>query len=187
LPKNLWPILAKGAAGFLIAVVLWWALSAPYARLLAAVSGSLMRMTERPPVTRLSADGTELVIDRDDFPRASPRPALLLMDLTANVILLTTLFAAARHPLNDRNIGRFFLAALCLIAVHVMAVVFNVQAIYALRLGAWSERHYGPLARNLWGAGAHFYSVAGVFGAAFALWWLFRPLPAENTARTKSR
>jgi hypothetical protein len=185
LPKNLWPILAKGAAGFLAGMALWWALSAPYARLLASVSGSLMRMAERPPVTRLSADGTELVIDRDDFPRASPRPGLLLMDLTANVIVLTALFAATRHPFNDRNIWRLFLAALCLVAVHVMAVVFNVQAIYALRLGAWSERNYGPVARNFWGAGAHFYSVAGVFGAAFALWWLFRPTPFENTARSK--
>ena len=183
MPKNVWPLLAKGAAGFLAGLVLWWALSAPYARLLAAVSGSLMRMAERPPVTRLSADGTELVIDRDDFPRASPRPGLLLMDLTANVIVLTALFAAARHPLNDRNVWRLALAALSLVAVHVMAVVFNVQAIYALRLGAWSARNYGPVARNFWGAGAHFYSLVGVFGAAFALWWLFRPSPVENTAR----
>jgi hypothetical protein len=31
------------------------------------------------------------------------------------------------------------------------------------------------VARNFWGAGAHFYTVVGVFGAPFALWWLFRP------------
>jgi hypothetical protein len=185
LPKDLWPLLAKGAAGFLAGLVVWWALSSPYARLLASVSETIMRLAERPPVTRLSADGTELVIDRDDFPRASPRPALLLMDLTANMILLTTLFAATRHPLSDRNVWRLFLASLSLVAVHITAVVFNVQAIYALRLGAWSERNYGPVARNFWGAGAHFYSVAGVFGAAFALWWLFRRSPVENTARPR--
>jgi hypothetical protein len=122
-----------------------------------------------------------LVIDRDDFPRASPRPGLLLMDLTANVIVLTTLFAVARHPLSDRNIVGLLLASLCLVIVHVIAVIANVQSIYALRLGAWSTRNYGPVARNLWGAGAHFYSVVGVFGAAFALWWLFRPAQAENS------
>ena len=187
MPKNLWPYLAKGAAGFLAGVVLWWALSAPYARLLASVSESLMRLAERPPVTRLAADGTELVIDRDDFPRTSPRPALLLMDLTANIIVLTTLFAAARRPFADRNIVGLLLASVTLVAVHVIAVVVNVQAIYALRLGAWSERNYGPVARNFWGAGAHFYSLAGVFGAAFALWWLFRPSPAENSARPRER
>jgi len=175
LPKNLWPTLAKGAAGFVAGVVLWWALSAPYARLLASVSETLIRLAERPAVTRLAADGNEMVIDRDDFPRASPRPGLLLTDLTANIIVLTTLFAVARRPLNDRNMVGLLLASLCLVVVHVAAVVVNVQSIYALRLGAWSARNYGPVARNLWGAGAHFYSVVGVFGAAFALWWLFRP------------
>lgn len=175
MPKNLWPTLAKGAAGFVAGVVLWWALSAPYARLLASVSETLIRLAERPAVTRLAADGNEMVIDRDDFPRASPRPGLLLTDLTANIIVLTTLFAVARRPLNDRNMVGLLLASLCLVVVHVAAVVVNVQSIYALRLGAWSARNYGPVARNLWGAGAHFYSVVGVFGAAFALWWLFRP------------
>jgi hypothetical protein len=135
----------------------------------------LLRATERPPATRLIADGTELTIDRDDFPRASPRPSLLLMDLTANMILLTTLFAVNRRPLSDRNVRGFLLASVVLIAVHIAAVVMNVESIYALRLGPWSERHYGAVARNFWGAGAHFYSIAGVFGAPFALWWLFRP------------
>jgi hypothetical protein len=144
-----------------------------------------MRLAERPPVTRLAADGNELVIDRDDFPRASPRPGLLLMDLTANVIVLTTLFAVARRPFNDRNILGLLLAGLSLVIVHVFAVIVNVQSIYALRLGAWSERNYGLVARNFWGAGAHFYSVVGVFGSAFALWWLFRPSPVENSARAR--
>lgn len=175
MPKNLWPTLAKGAAGFVVGFVLWWALSAPYARLLASVSETLIRLAERPAVTRLAVDGNEMVIDRDDFPRASPRPGLLLTDLTANIIVLTTLFAVARRPLNDRNMVGLLLASLSLVVVHVAAVVVNVQSIYALRLGAWSARNYGPVARNLWGAGAHFYSVVGVFGAAFALWWLFRP------------
>lgn len=175
MPKNLWPSLAKGAAGFVAGLVVWWAFSAPYARLLASVTETLMRLAERPPVTRLAADETQLVIDRDDFPRASPRPELLLMDLTANIIVLTTLFAVTRRPWSDRNIVGLLLASLSLVVVHIAAVIINVQSIYALRLGAWSARNYGPIARNLWGASAHFYSVVGVFGAAFALWWLFRP------------
>jgi hypothetical protein len=185
LPKNLWPYLAKGLAGFFAGFVLWWALSAPYARLLASVSETLLRIAERPPVTRLAADGTELIIDRDDFPRASPRPGLLLMDLTANIIVLTTLFAAAKRPFSDRNIAGLLLASISLVAVHLIAVAVNIESIYALRLGAWSARNYGPVARNFWGAAAHFYSIVGVFGAAFALWWLFRPSPAETSARAR--
>ncbi|HXH39085.1 MAG TPA: hypothetical protein VNN08_10695 [Thermoanaerobaculia bacterium] len=177
MPRNLWSNLAKGAAGFLLGLAFWWALSAPYARLLATLTEPLIRAAERPPVTRLIANGRELTIDRDDFPRASPRPGLLLMDLTSNIILLTTLFAVNRWPLSDRNAMSFVLASLALVVVHIAAVVMNVESIYALRLGPWSAQHYGPVARNFWGAGAHFYSIVGVFGAAFALWWLFRPSP----------
>jgi hypothetical protein len=178
LPKNLWPSLAKGATGFLLGLAFWWALSPPYARLLGSLSEPLIHIGEHPPVTRLIADGTELTIDRTDFPRSSPRPGLTLMDLTANVVLLATLFAVNRRPLSDRNVAGLLLASLVLVVVHVAAVVANVQSIYALRLGPWSERNYGPVARNFWGAGAHFYSLIGSFGAAFALWWLFRPSKA---------
>jgi len=173
--KDLWPNLAKGAAGFVLGLALWWGLSTPYARLLATVTEPLIRMVERPAVTRLIAGGTDLTIDRDDFPRSSPRPGLTLMDLTANIVLLTTLFAVARRPISDRNIVGFLLASVALVAVHIGAIIVNVESIYALRLGPWSQRNYGPFARNFWGAGAHFYSLIGVFGAGFALWWLFRP------------
>lgn len=178
--KNLWSNLAKGATGFLLGLALWWGLSSPYARLLASLSEPLIRIAERPPVTRLIANGTELTIDRTDFPRASPRPGLRLMDLTSNIILLTTLFAVNRQPLGDRNIRGLLLASLMLVLVHVAAVVMNVESIYALRLGPWSVRNYGPVARNFWGAGAHFYSIVGAFGAGFALWWLLRPSPAPS-------
>jgi hypothetical protein len=97
------------------------------------------------------------------------------MDITFNIILLTTLFAANRAPVSDRNIGGLLLASLVLVSVHVAAVIANVQSIYALQFGAWSERHYGVVARNFWGAAAHFYTLIGSFGAGFALWWLFRP------------
>jgi hypothetical protein len=185
--RDLWPNLAKGATGFLLGLALWWALSVPYARALAWLSEPLIRIAERPAVTHLIADGTELTIDRTDFPRSSPRPALLVMDLTSNVILLATLFAVNRQPLRDRNIAGFLLASVALVVVHVAAVVMNVQAIYALRLGAWSERNYGPVARNFWGAGAHFYTIIGAFGASFALWWLFRPSSVLTSNRPSPR
>jgi hypothetical protein len=178
--RNLWPRLAKGATGFLLGLVFWWALSAPYARLLAWASEPLIRLSESPPVTRLIPNGTELTVNRTDFPRESPRPGLLLMDLTANFIVLAALFAVNRRPLSDRNIAALLLASLVLVVVHVAAVVTNVESIYALRLGPWSDRNYGPVARNVWGAGAHFYSLVGAFGAAFALWWIFSPSPAPE-------
>ena len=108
------------------------------------------------------------------------------MDLTSNIILLTTLFAVNRRPLSDRNVFGFLLASLTLVVVHIGAVVVNVQSIYALRLGPWSAAHYGAVARNFWGAAAHFYSLIGTFGAAFALWWLFRPPGSEFDREPKT-
>jgi len=176
LRKDLWPILVKGAAGFAAGVAIWWAFSAPYARVLAAVTEPLIRIAERSAVTRLIARGSEVTIDRADFPPSSPRPALELLSITVNVILLTTLFAVGRSPLRDRNIRAWLLACVALVVVHVAAIVLNVESIYALRLGPWSAAHYGAAARNFWGAGAHFYTLIGSFGAGFALWWLFRPV-----------
>jgi hypothetical protein len=189
LRKDLWPNLAKGATGFLLGLLFWWTLSTPYARVLATLSEPLIRLAEHPAVTHLIAAGTELTVDRADFPRSSPRPGLLLMELTANFVILSTLFAVNRHPLSDRNIGGLLLASIALVAVHVAAVVMNVESIYALRLGPWSYKNYGAVARNFWGASAHFYGIVGTFGAAFALWWLFRPssVPVATRSVLRSR
>jgi hypothetical protein len=72
-------------------------------------------------------------------------------------------------------------------AVHVAALVFQVESVYATRLGPWSEAHYGSVARNLWAGGFHFYQIAGRFAVPFVLWWWFgRPTvdpPAPPTPR----
>ena len=79
--------------------------------------------------------------------------------------------ALGRHPLSPRPFGRFWIAAGLLALVHVMAVVFQVEGLYATRLGEWSSAHYGAFARNFWAGGFHFYLVAVRFAAPFALWW----------------
>jgi hypothetical protein len=173
LPKSPLSLALKGSAGFVIALAAWWALSAPYTRLLAVLSEPVIRLVERPRVTRLLGRGTELTIDRSDFPPSSPRPSLGTTGITDNFILLATLFAASARALSDRNVFGFATASLALVFVHVAAVVANVQSIYASRLGIWSTIHYGAFARTFWGMAVHFYSVVGVFASAFALWWLF--------------
>ena len=63
------------------------------------------------------------------------------------------------------------MAAALLWVVHVAALVFQVESVYATRLGPWSAEHYGPIARNVWAAGFHFYQILGRFAAPFVLWW----------------
>ena len=177
MPKNLWPLILRGAAGFLIGLAVWGGLSAPYTRVLATVTETLVRLSERPPVTKITSTGTLMIVDRTDFP---PSPSgghmgVESTDITFNIILLMALFAANRRTFSDRNVFGFLAAAVLLVFVHVAAVVSFVKAYYALSFGDWSTAHYGVVARNIWGAAPYFYSVVGVYGFAVALWWLFRP------------
>jgi len=164
---------ARLIAGFAAGLAFWLAFAAPYEKTVAAAATFLLRAFERPAVTSLAAPGGEIRVDRADFPPASPRPGLPTADLHFNFVLLATLFALAPHPLEPRRFGRFWLAAACLWGIHVLALVFQVESIYATRLGEWSQAHYGALARNLWAGGFHFYQIAGRFAAPFALWWAF--------------
>lgn len=159
------------AAGFGAGLAFWLAFSAPYEKTVAGAAQFLLRLFESPAVTTLAAPGGEIRVDRSDFPPASPRPGLPAADLHFNFVLLAALFALAPHPLEPRRFGRFWIAAAGLWAIHVAALVFQVEALYSTRLGAWSEANYGPVARNVWTAGFHFYQIAGRFAAPFVLWF----------------
>lgn len=162
---------ARLAIGFAAGLLVWLAFSAPYERALAAAAERLIDLFESPAVTRLSASGGEIRVDRADFPPASPRPGLPAADLHFNFVLLAALFALGRHPLSPRPFGRFWIAAALLAVVHTLALVFQVEGLYATRLGEWSTAHYGTFARNFWAGGWHFYLIAGRFAAPFVLWW----------------
>jgi len=177
LRKNLSPLVLKGVIGFLIALAVWGGLSVPYTRLLAFVSETVIRLGERPPITTISPRGTLMMVDRSDYPSSasSMRFGVESTDITFNLILLMTLFAASSRALSDRNVFGFAGAAVALAFVHVAAVVSFVEAYYAESFGPWSTAHYGFVARHFWGAAPYFYSVVGVYGFAIAIWWLFRP------------
>jgi glycerol uptake facilitator-like aquaporin len=183
LPRPLLPAIVRASIGFLLGLGLWAGFSGTYATFVAATAQPLLRMMERPPVTRLTAEEETIVVNREDFPRSSPRPQIRVDELTFNVILLAVLFASNVPSLSTRNVTAFLIACLILAVTHVLAFVAAVESIYALRLGPWSAAHYGPIARNFWSGAAHFYRIAGMFGIAFLLWWMARP-PAPAVATT---
>ncbi len=161
----------RATAAFAIALAIWFAFAAPYERTLAAAAELILRAFERPAVTSLAAAGGEIRVERADFPPDSPRPGLPAADLHFNFALLAALFALSPRPLRSANFGRFWIAAGLLWVVHVAALVFQVESVYATRMGPWSQEHYGPVARNVWAAGFHFYQILGRFAAPFVLWW----------------
>jgi hypothetical protein len=176
----------RALSAFLGAIAFWLAFSAPYERFLAAAAEKLLRGTERPPVTRLSARGGEILVERSDFPPAAPRPGIPAADLHFNLALLAALVALDRRPWEAGRVAAFLGGCLLLSAVHVVALFFQVRSVYATDLGAWSAAHYGPLARNFWSGGFHFYQVAGRFAAPFAIWWLLRRDDRpEDSARSR--
>jgi hypothetical protein len=168
--------------GFLAGLALWWSATPVYNRLLAGMAEGAIRAVERPRATRLYAEDRRLVIDRADFPSTSDRPSLPVDDLTFDVILFLSLAATTRGLLRDRAVRGVAVGLLALFALHVLAVVANVEAFYATRLGAWSAAHYGPFSRNIWATAMHFWRFVGCYAAAFLLWWfLVRAAPADPT------
>lgn len=172
--------------GFAAGLALWWAATPAYNRLLAGVAEGAIRVFERPRATRLYAEDRRIVIDRADFPSTSDRPSLPADDLTFDVILFLTLAATTRGLLKDRAVRGIALSCGALFVLHVLAVVANIEALYATRLGAWSAAHYGPVSRNLWATAMHFWRFAGCYAAAFLLWWFLVREAAPN-APTASR
>jgi hypothetical protein len=164
----------RAAAAFLAAIAFWLAFSAPYERFLASAGETLLRASERPPVTRLEAGDGEILVARSDFPPSSDRPGIPASGLHFNLALLAALFALDPRPWEGRRVAALLAGAAVLSAVHLAALVFQVRSFYATGLGPWSAAHYGPVARNFWSGGFHFYEVAGRFAAPFAIWWLLR-------------
>ena len=158
--------------GFVVALGFWFLFSSAYESVVAPAAEFLVRLGERPAVTRIEAPGREFILNRSDFPPSAPHPGLPSPDLHFNFVLLAALFALHPRPWKQDNVVRFLLAALCLYVVHVVFLVFEIQSVYTTRLGAWSAAHYGAFARNFWAGGFHFYQIAGRFAAPFALWWL---------------
>jgi hypothetical protein len=177
----------RGLLGFLLSLAFWFGFSGPYEKTVAIAAQALTNVFESPDVTRLEAEKGEFRLDRRDFPPGSARPGLSAADIHFNFVLLAALFAIDRRPLAGRHVTRFLAAAGLLWIVHVLALVFQVQSVYATSLGAWSEAHYGRLASNFWATGWHFYLIAGRFAAPFALWWFFRAREVEGEPATESR
>jgi hypothetical protein len=181
----------RGLVGFVLALAFWFGFSRPYERTLAAGAQTLTNLFESPDVTRLVPGKGEILLDRRDLPPGSARPGLPATDIHFNFVLLAALFAMDPHPLASAHVTRFLAAAVSLWAIHVLALVLEIHSVYATSLGAWSQAHYGTVARNLWATGWHFYLIAGRFAAPFALWWLFgrreESQPLERPRRKKRR
>lgn len=188
MPRIDWRVALRAFLAFVAGVIVWALLSPLYDRIIASGAETLMRAFEKPKVTslRMQPDGF-VTVDRSDFDPRSKRPGIPVRDLTFNFVLLCALFAAAKRPFTDRNIGGFVVATLLLAMTHVLATVSEVMSIYVGKLGPWSRANYSDFSRNFWGVANHSYRLVLMYAIAFAIWWFFRDPGAEPEKATKAR
>jgi hypothetical protein len=92
--------------------------------------------------------------------------------LTYNLILLVALFASNPKPWRDRNVVAFLLSLLVVMASHPIGALITIESTYAVRLGGWSEAHFGDFAANFWLVAEMFYRLIGMFALVFVCWWI---------------
>lgn len=161
---------------WLVPVTVVWVLVTPlYNRFLTECGENLIRLTERPSVTRLYPRETHyLVITRVDRPTARGfLSSVRTTDLHFPLIFLGALFLAVPEVPLRRRLGDLGWACLLSVLFQIVLVVFWVKFIYATQLGDWSLEHYGPFGRNFWGLGKHLLDLPFKFGLPVALWAYF--------------
>jgi hypothetical protein len=163
-------------------VLLWllpawaaWALVTPlYNGFLLAAAQGAVHLTERPDVTALYRHPDSLhdaYIARLDFPpaRRLVKP-FRVSDAHFHLVLAAALFLAVPGvPWRERlrNLGWALLATACF---DVLLLFLQVKTVYATALGPWSQSHYGPFARNLYGLAWHLFDLPFKLALPFALW-----------------
>ncbi len=168
----MWPRVLRFILGVAAGALLWaWATPA-YDQFLAACTAPLLRADPRFSDAALVPVGDRMEIrsGHGHFPIAN----IPANQLTYNLILLVALFASNPKPWRDRNVVAFLLSLLVVMASHPIGALISIESTYALRLGGWSEMHYGRFASSFWLIAEMFYRMIGMFALVFACWWIDR-------------
>jgi hypothetical protein len=160
--------LLKFTAGLAIGVFVWWWTVPVYLELLAR-EGVIVRADSRYRDMEMITRGRSLFVR--SATGVFPSVTIPGDELTYNVILLFALFAMNPSPLSGRNLRRFAISMLVLLALHPIGLLITVESTYASRVGKWSETQYGNFAANAWLILEMFWRLVGMFGVAFACWW----------------
>jgi hypothetical protein len=155
-------------AGLALGVWIWWAAMPVYNHVLAPATQLLLHADRR------LADAVLVPQERKIFvTSATPLPTATMPadQLTYNIILLLALFAMNDRPWRMANIRGLAIALVILFVSHCIGLIISIESTYAIRQGAWSERHYGDAAANFWLTAELVFRIVGMFGVVFASWW----------------
>lgn len=153
-----------------LAMAVWLALRPALDRTVPALAEVGVRAFEVPRVTRLVPREHLLEVRRSDFRAGSRIPTLSLTEVHFNTLVLLALCGALPRPLSSRRLERLLMGLGLLLLVQALNLAFEVESLYATRLGEWSLTRYSPLERNLWGFLQYFTDLPGRFSAPFVIW-----------------
>ncbi len=176
-------ILTRLPVAALAALALWLAGGDEvWGRALVPVAEWGLRLGESPKVSFLSYEDGEALIRRSDLSTRSALPAVPLQPITANLVLLLALTWATPGAWTTRGVLGTVAAAAALLASHVLHLLFTIQTVYAMDLGAWSEVAYRQWQREVFGGFRYFFDIALKYALPPAFWAAF-VLPVFWTGR----
>ena len=161
-------------AGAAIATVVWISGTPLYNALLSVVAEPIVQVDSRLRNVDIMANDRRVVARGNEAEPSVPGVVIPADQLTYNVILLLGLFATNGRGLRDRGFLRLLIALGVLFATHVLALVISLELTFATRTGAWGATRYTPFAQDFWTAVDYGYRLFGMFGIAFACWWVAR-------------
>ena len=168
---------------------LWLLLVPLYNPFLTKAAENLVRLTERPPVTRLVAkERHHFLVTRTDIPSRA-LSSVRVTDSHFPLILTGALFLAVPGVRLRRRLENLGWAVLVSVFFHIVLLFLWVQFIYATQLGTWSAENYSPFARELWGMAKHLADLPFKFALPLILWSVFylRDLFGQPARQSASR
>ncbi len=160
---------------WLIPVAVVWVIVTPmYNRFLITAAENLVRITERPSVSRLAIEGKHHTIAaRTDL--SQPAGKVRVTDIHFPLLMLGAFFLAVPGVSIKVRMGKLGWALLISVFFHLISLMFWVKFLYATQQGAWSAANFGPFAQNFWGLGKHLLDLPFKFSWPLVLWVAFFP------------
>lgn len=179
-PRRWYRRFLRNAAVALPAAIVFWLLLTPFYNVFLRHAGErLVRLGERPAVTRLLPETRHTLI----VTRADLRGRLRLIrvtDIHFPLVLLGLLFLATPGLPPGRRLETLGWALLVAVFFHLLSLVAWVKFVYATQLGAWSSAHYGAVRQNVYGLAKHLLDLPFKLALPVLLWSVFhlREVPA---------
>jgi len=152
------------------AVVIWAAVTPGYNPALCACAQAIARFGEVPPASMIVLREGDALLGRSDLRTNSDWLKIPMTQIHFNLVPFLALVLALPRPLTG-GAWRRLLAALGLLALsHALGLVWEIKALEALSMGAWSRAVYSDVARNVYGTLRYFFNIPVTFAFPLVLW-----------------